>query len=118
MYHTAWPGIVCLLGFPTGMHLSMGHLCSAAQPWLNQSRCRLLIAQNKVMSACGWQFDDPHDAVLGEKAAQMRARKRAAQGALCTTMHLCATRFLTMQHGGLASEKTPQHTHCLSFSTK
>ena len=27
------------------------------------------------------QFDDARDAVLGEKAAQMRARKRAAQGA-------------------------------------
>jgi len=26
------------------------------------------------------QFDDPRDAVLGEKAAQVRARKRAAAG--------------------------------------
>ncbi len=41
---------------------------------------------------CWLQFDDPQDLALGEKTAQMRARKRAVQGALrataqCLFMH-------------------------------
>lgn len=41
-----------------------------------------------VSNVCWWaQFDDPRDAVLGEKAAQVRARKQAAAGVHSDALH-------------------------------